>query len=41
MASAGFEGSVKIWDIQNEAAQMSYDHLGGAPQALEWNYNGS
>ena len=41
LASACYAGHVKIWDIQNENPQMSYDHLGSAPQSLEWNWDGS
>lgn len=41
LASAGMEGAIKIWDIQNEQAQMTYDNLGGQPWCMNWNYDGS
>ena len=41
LASTGMEGSVKIWDIQNESAQMSFDNLGQQAWGMDWNYDGS
>ena len=41
LASSCYAGCIKVWDIQNEHSQMSYDHLGSAPQSLEWNWDGS
>ena len=37
LASAGMEGHVRIWDIQNEQSQMCYDKLGGVPWCMQWN----
>jgi len=41
LASVSMEGSVKIWDVQNEICDFSYDHLGGVPWCMRWNYEGS
>jgi len=40
LASSSADGTVKIWDIQNENATMSYD-IKDIPWATEWNGDGS
>jgi WD40 repeat protein len=39
MASASLDCTVKVWDIQNEKAKMTYV-LNDQPSCLEWNHNG-
>ena len=41
MASAGMEGVVRLWDIQNENSQMKYENLGGVPWTMQWNPQGT
>jgi len=41
MASCGMECAVKIWDIQSENVQMSFDAVNSSPWGMDWNYDGS
>lgn len=41
LASASLDGTVKIWDIQNEKAHLTYENLGKDPYCMQWNYDGS
>lgn len=40
LASSSADGTVKIWDIQNEANTMTHE-IGDIPWATEWNGDGS
>jgi len=40
LASSSADGTVKIWDIQNERDTMTFE-MGDIPWATEWNGDGS
>jgi coronin-1B/1C/6 len=41
IASASMDGTIKIWDVQNEACVFDYPNLASVPWAMDWNYDGS
>ena len=41
IASASMDGTIKIWDVQNETCAFDYPGLAQVPWAMDWNYDGS